>query len=176
MMPPPTSLPYWDLLPLENDPVGGWVFHRVDEVNISFQYPSIYQNGNCGAIFTEYKVIDDYQGLLIGFAGSSIRIHIYDQWGSELDETSREGHAPEHGKLVTDVERFSIGGIPAVRYVSMIPDSKTLDYNKTAIAYYRDRVYVFSFANLTYFSSCEAPPLTEEQVYEYMLSTLEFLE
>jgi hypothetical protein len=58
----------------------------------------------------------------------------------------------------------------------MIPNSQTLDYSKTAMVYYRDKIYVFSYANLTYFSSCEAPPLTEEQVYEHLIFTLEFLE
>ncbi|MDH3944337.1 MAG: hypothetical protein OEV06_09625, partial [Anaerolineae bacterium] len=62
------------------------------------------------------------------------------------------------------------------RYVSLIPDYSTLDYSKTAAVYHHDKVYHFSYANLSYLSSCEAPPLTEEQVYEYLLSTFEFLD
>ncbi len=173
--PAQTVLPYWDLLPIENDPIGGWVFHQIEDAHILFQYPGKYQSGDCGEIFTEYKVTDNYQGLLIGFTGSTIRIHVYDEWESDLEETV-QGNPPKDLELVTSVEHFLIGEKPSVRYITMIPDAKTLDYIKVAITYYDDRIYVFSFANLTYISSCEAQPLTEEQVYEYMISTIEFLE
>jgi hypothetical protein len=172
----PTSLPYWDLLPLWSDPDGGWTSYRMEDSGISFQYPSAYQEGDCGTIFTEDKVTADYRCRLIGFEGSSIRIHVFEVWGSELDETAREGQPPAIGKLVTSVERFSLGGIPAVRYVSMNPDSKTLGYSKVALAIYRDKLYAFSYLSLPELRSCDAPPLSEEQVYEYLLSTLEFLE
>jgi len=175
MMPSPTVLPYWDLLPIEYEPIGGWVFQKIEDANIAFEYPGKYQSGDCGEIFTEYKVTEFYQGLLIGFTGSTIRIHIYDEWESDLEETAK-GNPPKDVELVTSVEHFLIGGKPSVRYITKIPDSKTLDYVKVAITYYDDRIYVFSCANLTYLSSCEAQPLTEEQVYEYMISTIEFLE
>lgn len=175
-IPSSTSLLYWDLLPLSNDPRGGWTLYRLEDSFISFQYPSVYKTGNCGTIFTEYKIADNYKALLFGFEGSSIRIHVFDEWESELYDTVKESQPPSYVELVTSVERFSIGGIPAVRYVAKIPNSKTLDYSKTAMAYYRGKIYVFSYANLSYLSSCEAPPLTEEQVYEYIISTIEFLE
>jgi len=173
--PSPTVLPYWDLLPIENDPIGGWAFQQIEDGNIAFQYPSKYQDGDCGEIFTEYKVTDFYQGLLIGFTGSTIRVHVYDEWKSDLEEAAK-GNPPKDIELVTSVEHFLIGGKPSVRYITKIPDSKTLEYTKIAITPYDERIYVFSFANLTYLSSCEAQPLTEEQVYEYMISTIEFLE
>jgi hypothetical protein len=148
----------------------------MEDSGISFQYPSVYQEGNCGTIFTEDKVTADYQCRLIGFEGSSIRIHVYEVWGSGLDKTAREGQPPPYAKLVTSVERFSLGGIPAVRYVSMNPDSRTLEYSKMALAIYRDKLYSFSYLNHPELPSCDAPPLSEEQVYEYLLSTLDFLE
>jgi hypothetical protein len=174
--PSPTTLPYWDLLPLESDPVGGWISARMEDAGISFQYPAVYQEGNCGAIFTEDKVTADYQCRLIGFDGGTIRIHVFRVWGSELDKIAREGQPPPYIKLVTPVERFSLGGIPAVRYVSMNPDSKTIEYSKEALAIYGDKLYAFSYLNLPEWPSCDAPPLSEQQVYEYLLSTLEFLE
>jgi hypothetical protein len=174
--PSPISLPYWDLLPLWSDPVGGWISYRMEDSGISLQYPSVYQEGNCGTIFIEDKVTDNYQCRLIGFLGSSIRIHVYEVWESGWDKTAREGQPPPYAKLVTSVERFSLGGIPAVRYVSWNPDSKTLAYSKVALAIYRDKLYEFSYLNLPELPSCDAPPLSEEQVYEYLLSTLEFVE
>ena len=143
--PSPTVLPYWDLLPIENDPIGGWVFQQIEDGKISFQYPAKYQDGDCGEIFTEYKVTDFYQGLLIGFTGSTIRIHIYDEWESDLEETAN-GNPPKDVELVTSMEHFLIGGKPSVRYITMTPDSKTLDYIKMAITYYDDRIYVFWFS------------------------------
>lgn len=173
---PSPSLPYWDLLPLAADPVGGWISYRMEDSGISFQYPSVYQDGTCGTTFTEDKITADYQCRLIGFAGSSIRIHVFTVWPSGLDKIAREGQPPRDTKLVTSVERFSLGGIPAVRYVSMNPDARTLEYSKEALAIYRDRLYAFSYLSLPELPSCDAPPLSEEQVYEYLLSTLRFLE
>jgi hypothetical protein len=174
--PSPTSLPYWDLLPLESDPVGGWILHRMEDSGIAFQYPAAFQEGTCGTIFTQDKVTDDYQCRLIGFDGSSIRIHVFTVWGNEMDKTAREGQPPRHTQLVTSVERFTLGGIPAVRYVSMNPDSKTLTYGKVALTIYHDKLYEFSYGHLPDLPSCDARPLSEQQVYEYLLSTLEFLE
>lgn len=148
----------------------------MEDAGISFKYPAIYQEGTCGTIFTEDKVTADYQCRLIGFEGSSIRIHVFTVWGSELDKIAREGQPPRYTKLVTPVERFLLGGIPAVRYVSMNPDSKTLEYSKEAFAIYHDKLYAFSYLHLPELPSCDARPLSEQQVYEYLLSTLEFLE
>jgi hypothetical protein len=148
----------------------------MEDSGVSFQYPSVYQEGGCGMIFTEDKVAADYRCRLIGFQGSSIRIHVFEEWGSELDDIAGEGQPPSIGELVTSVEQFSLGGIPAVRYVSMIPNNVGLEYRKVALVYYRDKLYMFSYGNVTYLPSCDAPPLSEEQVYEYLLSTLEFPE
>ena len=174
--PTPTSRPYWDLLPLPSDPAGGWTAIRMEDSGISFQYPSVYQEGNCGTIFTEDKMGADYQSRLIGFEGSSIRIHVFDEWGSELDQIAGGDQPPSEGELVTSVEPFSLGGMPAVRYISMIPNNVALEYTKVALAYHGDRLYMFSFGNVTYLPSCDAPPLSEEQVYEHLLSTLDFLD
>ncbi len=156
--------------------MGGWTSHRLEDSGISFQYPSVYQEGNCGTIFKEDKVAANYQARLIGFEGGSIRIHVYEAWESELEKTAREGQPPPGAKLVTSVERFSLGGIPAVRYVSMNPDSNTLHYMKTALAIHRNKLYAFSYLNLPELPSCDAPPLSEEQVFEYLLFTLAFSE
>ena len=148
----------------------------MEDSGLSFQYPSVYQEGTCGTIRTEDKVTADYQCRLIAFEGGTIRIHVFTVWPSELDKLAREGQPPPRWKLVTSVERFSLGGISAVRYVSMNPDAKTLGYSKEALAIYRDKLYAFSYLSIPELPSCDAPPLSEEQVYEYLLSTLEFLE
>jgi hypothetical protein len=148
----------------------------MDDYSIAFQYPAAYQDGNCGTIFKEDKVTEFYQAHLFGFEGGTIRIHIFKVWDSDLDKLAREGQPSEILKLVTPVERFTLGGIPAFRYIALIPESQTLDYRKAAVAYYDDRIYMFSYASFSYLASCEAHPLTEEQVYEHMLSTIEFLE
>jgi hypothetical protein len=49
-------------------------------------------------------------------------------------------------------------------------------YVKVAIVYYLDRLYSLSFASVPYQPSCDAYPLSEEQVFEYLVSTVEFLE
>lgn len=155
---------------------------RMEEFDIVIQIPSVYQTGSCGAIFSADKVrskdqvADGYKAHLIGFEGGTIRIHIYTEWGEDLDKLVKEGEVPSHSPLVTPVERFSLGGIPAVRYISTNPDQKMLLYSKGAWAYYHDRLYSFSYLSVPYLPSCDALPLSEEQVFEYLLSTVEFLE
>jgi len=180
--PSPTTLPYWDLLPLDWDPDGGWTTLRVEEFDIAIQIPSVYQTGNCGALFIEDKkrsgdeTADAYEARLIGFEGGTIRIHIYTVWPEDLDNFVREGQALPHSPFITPVEHFSIDGIPAVRYISTNPDQEMLLYVKVAFVYYLDRLYSFSFASVPYLPSCDAYPLSEEQVFEYLVSTVEFLE
>jgi hypothetical protein len=178
----PTTLPYWDLLPLDWDPDGGWTTLRMEEFDIAIQIPSVYQTGNCGAVFSEDKersedeIADAYEARLIGFEGGTIRVHIYSVWPEDLDNLVREGEAPPHSPLITPVEHFSMGGIPAMRYVSTNPDQEMLLYSKVAWAYYHDRLYSFSFLSAPYLPSCDAFPLSEEQVFEYLVSTAGFLE
>jgi len=178
----PTTQPYWDLLPLDWDPDGGWTTLRMEEFDIAIQIPSVYQTGACGALFTEDKVItgdeisEGYEARLIGFEGGTIRIHIYSVWPEELDNFVREGQAPPRSPFITPVEQFSIGGISAIRYISTNPDQEMLLYSKNAFVFYRDRLYSFSFLSAPYLPSCDAFPLSEEQVFEYLVSTVEFLE
>jgi hypothetical protein len=174
--PVPTTLPYWDLLPLDFDPEGGWTTVLLNESDISIQLPSVYQEGACGKLFTEDKDVANYKARLIGFEGGTIRIHIYSEWEADLDKLVRDGEAPPRTTLVSPVERFSLGGIPAVRLISTNPDQKMLLYSKGAWAYYHDKLYSFSYGSAPYLPSCDAFPLSEEQVFEYLLSTVEFLE
>jgi hypothetical protein len=174
--PAPTTWPYWDLLPLEWEPDGGWTTLQMDEFEIAFQIPAAYQTGSCGKLFIADKGGVTYKGQLIGFEGGTIRIHIYSEWEEDWERLVIEGEAPPHGPLVTPVERITLGGIPAVRYISTNPDSKMLSYSKVAWAYYHDRLYSFSFLSLPDNPSCDALPLSEEQIFEYLVSTVEFLE
>jgi hypothetical protein len=174
--PAPTTLPYWDLLPLEWEPDGGWTTLQMDEFDIAFQIPAAYQTGSCGKLFIADKGGVTYKGELIGFEGSTIRIHIYSEWEEDWEKLVIEGEAPPDSHLVTSVERFTLAGIPAVRYISTNPDSKMLLYGKMAWAYYHDKLYSFSYISAPYLPSCDALPLSEEQVFEYLVSTVEFLE
>ena len=174
--PSPTTLPYWDLLPLDWDPDGGWTTVRMEELDIAFQIPFVYQTGNCGEIFTADKEPDAYKAHLIGFNGGTIRIHVYSEWGEDLDKLVKEGEVPPNSPFITPVERFLLDGIPAVRYITTNPDQKMLLYHKVVWAHYHDKLYSFSYGSAPYLPSCDALPLSEEQVFEYLVSTVEFLE
>lgn len=174
--PSPTPLPYWDLLPLDWDPEGGWTTLVLEEADISFQMPSVYQTGECGKLVSFDKDVANYKAHVIGFKGSQIQLHIYSEWEEYLDKLVSEGEAPPGSSFVTPVERVSLGGIPAVRYISTNPDSKMLLYAKGTWAYYHEKLYSFTYLSAPYLPSCDALPLSEEQVYEYLLSTVEFLE
>ncbi len=171
-----TPLPYWDLLPLDWEPEGGWTTLVLEEADISFQIPSVYQTGDCGKPVSFDKDVINYKAQVIGFQGSQIQLHIYSEWEEDLDKLVREGEAPPHTPLVTPVERITLGGIPAVRYISTNPDQKMLLYSKGVWANYHDKLYSFSYISAPYLPSCDALPLSEEQVFEYLISTVEFLE
>jgi hypothetical protein len=174
--PLPTTLPYWDLFPLDWDPEGGWTTLVLEESDISFKIPTVYQTGNCGKMITFDKDVANYKAHVIGFEGSRIQLHIFSEWEEDWEKPVKEGKAPAGSHLVTPVERFSLGGIPAVRFITTNPDQKMLLYSKGAWASYHDKLYSFSYLSAPYLPSCDALPLSEEQVYEYLLSTVEFLE
>ena len=174
--PSPTTLPYWDLLPLEWEPDGGWTTLQMEEFDIAFQIPAAYQTSSCGKLFTADKGGVTYKGKLIGFEWGTIRIHIYTEWEDDWEKLLKEGDSPPGSHYVTPVERISLDGIPAVRFIGTNPDSIMLDYSKGVWAFYHDKLYTFSFLSLPDYPSCDAPPLSEEQVFEYLMSTVEFLE
>jgi len=141
-----------------------------------FDYPSIYDNGECGAIFNVEKDIEDHQYDLIGL-GSSIRVRVFKKWGSRMDGLIRTNQPPSDIILLTDVERFILGGQPAFRYIHLIPQSPgTFEYAKVAWTMYRNRLYWFSYMDIADLAKCNAPPLSEEDVFEHLVSSLEFLE
>lgn len=174
--PTQTTLPYWDLLPLDWEPIGGWTTLQMEELNIAFQIPAAYQTGSCGKLFTADKGGDTYKGQLLGFEGGTIRIHVYSEWEEDWANLVIEGQAPPGSHFVSPVERFTLSGIPAVRFIATMPDTKMLSYSKGVWAFYQDRLYSFSFLSLPDHPSCDAFPLSEEQVFETLVSTLEFLE
>lgn len=173
--PSPTLQPYWGLDPSLPDPVGGWQTYQAEEVNLTFEYPSVYEQGGCGELFVVEKIIEDNEYHLIGY-GSSIRIRIFTKWDSKLDEITRTGQPPSDLTLLTDVETFSLGGEPASRYVYFLPkDPNAFEYAKTAWTFYRGKLYWFSYLAITDLPRCNAPSISEDAVYEHMLSTVEFL-
>jgi hypothetical protein len=174
--PSPTTLPYWNLLPLDWEPDGGWTTLQMEEFDIAFKIPAAYQTGSCGKHFIADKGGVTYKGQLIGFEGGTIRIHIYSKWEDDWEKLVIKGEALPGSHLVTPVERFTLAEIPAVRFIATNPDSKTLLYTKGVWAFYHDRLYSFSFLSLPDHPSCDALPLSEEQVFEYLVSTVEFLE
>lgn len=175
--PKPTSTPlaYWDLHPLVAEPVGGWKTHRMEGLRLAFQYPSIYDEVDCGRVFVEEKVVGESAYTLVGL-GSSIRIRVYLSWDTALDEYISEGITRPELKLLTEVETFYLDGVFARRHILQIPESSALEYIKIASAIYERKLYVFQFNDMVELSSCDAPPLSEEAVYEHLLSTLEFIQ
>jgi hypothetical protein len=175
-IPSPTTIPYWDLLPLDRDPDGGWTTLVLEETDISFQIPSVYQTGDCGKLVTFDKDVANYKAQVIGFQDSQIQLHIYSEWEEDLDKLVKEGAAPRYSPLISPVEQVTLGGIPAVRYIATNPDQEMVLYSKGVWASYHDKLYSFSFISAPYLPSCDAIPLSEEQVFEYLISTVEFLE
>ncbi len=173
--PSPTLQPYWGLDPSLPDPVGGWQTYQAGELDLAFEYPSVYQQGRCGEFFLVEKTVEDNEYHLIGY-GSSIRISIFKKWDNKLDQITRTGQPPSEVTLLTDVETFSLGGEPAFRYIyRILQDPDAFEYAKTAWTFYRGKLYWFSYLDITDLPRCDAPPISEDAVYEHMLSTAKFL-
>jgi hypothetical protein len=171
----PTPVAYWDLLPLLADPAKGWKTHRLEELGLAFQVPCVYDEMDCGRIFVEEKALGENAYTLVGFAGGSIRIRVFRSWEPSLAEYVSDGITAPDAQLITAVEPFSLGGVPARRHITWIPGSRALEYDKSAGAVFEGRLYMFEYSEVVDRSMCDAPPLSEEAVYEHLLSTVEFI-
>ena len=166
----PTPAPYWDLLPLDSQPEGGWKTDRIEELNLILQYPAAYDEGDCGSFFVSEKA----EWMLVGFEGGTIRIRRFKSWAGDLAEYVSQGTTGSDVQLLTAVEQFSLDGVPAFRHIYRIPGVATPDYVRVAFAAFGGKLYMFQYNHMD-LSTCDAPPLSEEAVYEHMLSTLEFV-
>jgi len=176
--PTPTPAPYWDLLPLPSEPDGGWKTYRSDELSFVFQYPAVYDESECGEIWTKELVTEDEAYSVIGMPGT-IQVHVFESWtGDVAGRASAIAAGPDLQTLTqafTSVEQFSIDGEPAYRLIYFVPAQAEIVYTKVALVAFAGRLYQFSYHRMTYHEGCDAPPLSEEAVYDYLLTTVEFL-
>jgi hypothetical protein len=174
----PTPAPYWDLLPLTSEPEGGWKTYQNDELDFTFQYPAAHDESVCGRVWLEDKYWRDPPGIAVGL--SAINMYVFDIWSGDLaDHVSMVTSRPEV-QLLTAVETFSIDGLPALRFIFRgrggpnIEVMPTTDYIKRAFVAFEGTLYGFAYLHLARFRDCDAPPLSEEAVYEHLLTTVEF--
>jgi hypothetical protein len=174
----PTPAPYWDLLPLTSEPEGGWKIYQNDELDFTFQYPAAHDEGVCGKVWVEDKYWRDPPGIAVGL--SSINMYVFDTWSGELvDHVSLFTSRPEV-QLLTAVEAFSIAGLPALRFIFRVRGGPNMgvmpptDYIKRAFVAFEGTLYEFAYLHFAHVRDCDAPPLSEEAVYEHLLTTVEF--
>jgi hypothetical protein len=165
-----TPQPYWGLLPLHKTPVGGWETYTNEPYGFSFEYPSSYDTGSCGKLV----VRESAQQFEIHVDGGTIVIKIIPANDVGLEPYAKRlieenGYSP-----LTPVEDFMIDGIPAVRFILRMGLPRSAQYRKLALMIHQEKLYVFeySFRNFVW---CSAPPISEEAVYEYLISTWHFL-
>jgi hypothetical protein len=172
--PTPTPAPYWDLLPLTSEPEGGWKTYRSDELAFAFQYPAVYDKSECGEIWTKEIDTEEAAYSVIGMPGT-IQVHVFKRWeGDAAGWLSAPASAPDQQAL-TEVEQFSLGGVPAFRAIYQVPAQPEIDYVKIALVEFAGRLYQFAYFKMPAHGTCDAPPLSEEEVYEHLLSTVEFI-
>jgi len=172
LTPTPTPAPYWDHAPLTSGPDGGWQTYQSGKLGFSFQYPAVYDQSECGRIWLQDKYWYDPPYTAVGLG--SINIHVFESWTGDLaDQVSAVTSAPE-SQLLTAVEPLSVGGVPALRFIFRPRELPGTDYIKTTFVVFAGRLYHFSYAHLAHVRDCDAPPLSEEEVYDHLLSTVEF--
>ena len=170
----PTPGPYGLLFPLPPDlhPEGGWKTRRLEELSFAFQYPSTYDEGDCGRIFVTEK--EGY--TLVGFQGVNISIRVVESWEGDLADYVTEAVSGSSSPTLwlTGAEPFSLDGVPAFRLMYEITDSAEPIYGKIAFAAFEGKLIGFEYKHFA-LSLCDPPPFPEEAVYEHMLSTWEFI-
>jgi hypothetical protein len=174
----PTPAPYWDLLPLTSEPEGGWKIYQNDELDFTFQYPAAHDEGVCGKVWVEDKYWRDPPGIAVGL--SSINMYVFNTWSGDLaDQLSMVTSRPDV-QLLSAVEPFSIDGLPARRFIYRgrggldIEAMPPTDYIKRAFVAFEGTLYEFAYLHFAHVRDCDAPPLSEEAVYEHLLTTVEF--
>jgi hypothetical protein len=168
----PALTPYWDYSPLNSQPDGGWSTYINDELNFTFQYPAVYDTGPCGKLWIEDKFWRDPPSIAIGL--KYINIYVYEEWTGDLaNQVSMVTSRPEV-QLLTPVEPFSIGGLAALRFIFRSLNQPDMDYQKLAFVAFEGRLYEFKYTQVAHVTDCDAPPLSAEAVYDYLLSTVEF--
>jgi hypothetical protein len=171
--PTPTPAGYWDPLPLTSQPEGGWKTYRNEELGLALQYPAVYDQLDCGQVVLFDKAYEDAAYTAIGLG--AIRIRVYKAWACDLGERAAAIQAAPDIQLLTAVEPFSIDGVPAFRLVYSVPSQADLEYVKSAVVAFGGRLYEFSYHRTPVaYLQCDAPPLSQEAVYEHLLSTFEF--
>jgi hypothetical protein len=168
----PTPAAYWDLLPLTSQPEGGWKTYRSEELGLAFQYPAVYDERDCGQISLFEKAYEDAAYTAVGLG--SIRIRVYEVWAGDVAERAAAIQTVPEIQVLTAVEPFSIDGVPALRVVYSVPSQADLEYIKFALAAFAGKLYEFQYWRMPSLGQCDAPPLSEEAVYEHLLSTFEF--
>jgi hypothetical protein len=134
----------------------------------------VYDELDCGQTFAVEKGAGKDAYTLLGFDGPTIRIRIFEAWSGNLAQRASEIESAPNVQLLTAIEPFSIGGQPAVRHIYRIRAQEDAEYIKVAFAAFDGKLHMFQYNHMDLYG-CDAPPLSEEAVYEHLLSTLEFV-
>jgi len=173
----PALAPYWDQLPLTYQPDGGWKTYRNDELNLAFQYPTMYDKDKCRKIWLEDKYWVEPPTTVIGLGPINITVVETEHWTGDLtDQASQLMSMPEI-QVLAAVEPFSMDGVPAFRAIVREREqtNPNIDYTKHAFVAFAGRFYRFMYFHLIHSSAdCGAPLFSEEAVYDHLLSTVEF--
>jgi hypothetical protein len=165
-----TPSAYVTPFPLRSTPEGGWKTYTNTQYGFSFEYPSKYDTGSCGKLI----VRESAQQFEIHVDGGTIFIKVTPANNIGLKGYAqrlidKNGYPP-----MTTVDDFMIDGVPAVHFMLQLGLPTSAQYRKLALMIRQGKLYLFqySFQN---FVGCDASPISEEAVYENIISTWHFL-
>jgi hypothetical protein len=100
---------------------------------------------------------------------------VWEDWAGDLAERLAALQTEPEVQVLTAVEPFSVDGESAFPVVHTLPRQADLEYVKSAATAFGGRLHEFSYGRMLLSSmQCDAPPLSQEAVYEHLLSTFEF--
>jgi hypothetical protein len=157
-------------LPLRSTPEGGWTTYTNRRYGFSFEYPSKYDTGSCGKLI----VRESAQQLEIHVDGGTTFIKVTPANDIDLGAYAQQlidknGYPP-----MTTLDSFNIDGVPAVRFMLPLGLPTSAQYQKLALMIHQDKFYLFQYT-FQNFVGCDAAPISEEAVYENLISTWHFL-
>jgi len=151
-------------------PYGGWTVYTSDTFGFSFEYPARNVEGICGRIYIEEQF---GQTHFLTEGGTTGVLVIY-PWEGDLNDYVAEQIASEMSYDEPPlVEETTVDRAPALRVTQTFSGPGALQYRIDVFTAFGGRLYWLHYA-MSNWVYCDAPPISEEAVFNHILTSWRF--
>ena len=151
-----------------------WIQYHSDEFGASFEYPTAYETGSCGHLYTAQRESDfsDYGFAgdeIISFEGATIEISMRSPWMGSFDDHIEYllGQSIYVEEPITS--DLLIDGLPAVRIQRFFQHF----WDELVLVEFENRLYTFRWAEVN-FVYCGIEGYSEHRIFEHIFSSWKF--